>query len=279
MIESFTLRNGINVPKIIVGTNGIDYETLKSVCLSAMRTGQTVFDTAPNYISEKYLGKVIHELINEYGYKREDFFIQTKLDWNAQRDCRVFDALQTSLKTLGVEYVDSYLMHWPYPESYTEDWKTMEKFYNDGLARVIGVCNFRERHWKKLMDSSLSIIPHVSQIEIHPFRNCASLLEYCSSLGITSQAYTPLLKMQPKLRDNKTLVNIATKYGTTVPHLVLKWHIDRGVAPVTKSTKPQRVTDNIKCLDIHLSPDDTMLIDSLDEDYKFMLESWGCPGF
>lgn len=279
MIESFTLSNGVRVPKIIVGTNGIDYETLKTICLAAMQTGQIAFDTAPNYVSEKHLGKVIHELINDYGFKREDFFIQSKLDWNAQKDGKVLSAVQQSLRTLGIEYLDSYLMHWPYHETFINDWKTMEKIYNDGLVRTIGVCNFRERHWLKLIDSNPSIIPHMSQIEIHPFRNCSSLLEYCTSLGVLSQAYTPLLKMKPKLRENKILLQLAAKHGTSVPHIVLKWHIDRGVIPVTKSTKPHRVEENTKCLDIHLSPEDTTLINSLDEDYKFMLESWGCPGF
>lgn len=276
---NFSLRNGIKIPPIFIGTNGLEYDTLLAVCNAAMKTGFFAFDTAPNDVSEQYLGKVLRKIMETSDYKREDFFIQTKLDWKDQKNNTIWEAFKKSLDVLGIEYVDSYLMHWPYPETYIKDWKTMEKFYNDGLAKSIGVCNFRERHWKNFMDSNPQIVPHVSQIEIHPFRTCEELVRYHQILGVVTQAYTPLLKMQPKLRDNETLKKMALKYNTTVPHLVLKWHINRGIVPITKSSKPHRVLDNMKCLGIDISNEDMKIIGNLNEDYKFMLESWGCPGF
>lgn len=279
MNNRIKLSNGVSIPVVMVGTNGMDYLILKSVVTAAISRGFFAFDTAPNYISEIYLGRVIKELMLEYGYVREDFFVQTKLDWKDQINNNVEGAFKLSLERLGLEYVDSYLMHWPYPDYYIKNWRQMEEFYISGEAKSIGVCNFRERHWSCFFSSDIKVIPHISQIEIHPLRTCTTLLEFCKSKGIVTQAYSPICKMIPQIRDNELLNQLSLKYTCSIPQLILKWHMQRGCVPISKSTNPLRLISNLDCFSLEISEEDMNYINTLNQDYKFMIESWGCPGF
>lgn len=279
MLAQVKLRDGGRLPSIMLGTNGMEYSTLHDVCIAAYNEGCYAFDTAPNYKSGQFLGKVIKSLNNEFGIKREQLFIQTKLDWKDQMNGKVEEAVLKSLNILGLEYIDSYLMHWPYPKTFVQDWKLLEKFHHDGLVRYIGTCNYRERHWKMLLDSDIEIIPHINQIEIHPLRTCNTLLEFCKKNSIVTQAYTPICKMLPPIAENATLLSLSEKYKCSIPQLVLAWHIHRGIIPINKTTKPTRIKENFSCTEIHIDIDDIDKITSLNEDYKFMVESWGCPGF
>lgn len=279
MNNRIKLSNGVSIPVVMVGTNGMDYLILKSVVTAAISRGFFAFDTAPNYISERYLGRVIKELMSEYGYVREDFFVQTKLDWKDQINNNVEGAFKLSLERLGLEYVDSYLMHWPYPDYYIKNWRQMEEFYISGEAKSIGVCNFRERHWSSFFSSDIKVIPHISQIEIHPLRTCTTLLEFCKSRGIVTQAYSPICKMIPQIRDNEVLAGLASKYTCSIPQQILKWHIQRECVPISKSTNPLRIISNLDCISLEISEQDMININTLNQDYKFMIESWGCPGF
>lgn len=267
-------------PKILVGTNSMSQEALMHSVKAQLKFGLAAFDTAPNYKSEGKLGKIIQDAVEKQNARREDFFIQTKLDCIDQINNNVEGAFYKSLKETGLEYLDSYLMHWPYPDTFVDDWKILEKLYKHGLVRNIGVCNFRERHWKKLLDSNIEILPHINQIEIHPLRTCDELLSFCKDRNISVQAYSPICKMLPPISENKILQSLSEKYGKSIPEIILAWHIHRGVAPITKSSKPSRLTQNINsALTLSLSTDDLNSITALNENYKFFVESWGCPGF
>lgn len=279
MVAQLSLSNGCHLPQVMMGTNGMDFDTLLSICKAAVDNACNAFDTAPNYVSEQYLGDVIKRLGSEYGINRDQLFIQTKLDWKDQMNKCVEGAFYNSLNRLGLEYIDSYLMHWPYPDTFVSDWKILEKLYKSGVVKSIGTCNFLQRHWDKLLASNIEILPHINQIELHPLRTCDDLLAFCKKHNILTQAYTPICKMLSPIKDNKVLNDLSEKYQTSIPKLILAWHVSRGVVPISKSTKPGRVKDNLSCVELNISSEDLTLITSLNEDYKFMVESWGCPGF
>ena len=269
-----------SLPKILIGTNALDYATLSNT-ISVLK-GETIIalDTSPNYQTERTIGSILSELRKEKEFNREEFFIQTKLEFIDQCKGQVEKAFYKSLSLLGVEYIDSYLMHWPNPDTFVDDWKILEKIYKQGLVRNIGVCNFRLRHWRKLFDSNIEILPHINQIEIHPLRTCDKLLDFCNTYGINTQAYSPICKMIAPIRDNIILNQLANKYHISIPELILAWHVSRGVSPITKSSTPVRVKNNIEsALSISHELKDISAISSLDIDYKYFLESWGCPGF
>jgi len=267
-------------PSILIGTNGMRIEALRDSFCKLSDKYRIGFDTAPNYHSEETIGKIISYQVSSGQHTRENFFVQTKLDVIDQIKGTVEDAFYKSLKLLNVDYVDAYLMHWPNPTTFTEDWKILEKLKKQGLIHHIGVCNFRERHWKKLLDSNIEIIPEINQIEIHPLRICESIIDFCNKQGIVTQAYSPICKMLPPISQNPTLIEISQRYNVSIPELILAWHVSRGVAPITKSSRLERLLSNIQsALTLKIDNSDIVEINRLDQDYKFFVESWGCPGF
>lgn len=268
------------MPEIFIGTNGMLYDDLYQISIKLADFGTVAFDTAPNYKMERVVGKIVKNCTSSGMLKRDNFFVQTKLDCIDQINNNVEKAFYTSLEETGLEYLDSYLMHWPYPDTFVKDWKVMEKLNKQGLVRYIGVCNFRERHWRKLLSSNPEIMPHINQIEIHPLRTCDALIDFSKKHDISIQAYSPLCKMIPSIAENNLLINLSKKYHVSIPEIVLAWHISRGVSPITKSSKLNRLIKNItSALSLSIETEDINSISSLNRDYKFFVESWGCPGF
>ena len=270
-----------NMPQVMVGTNGLSYETLCGDIDALIQATDTLaLDMAPGYKTEDKIGKAVKRSMHEHGTQRSHFFLQTKLDLENRNAEDVERSFMESLNRIGVEYIDSYLMHWPYPATFTKAWKEMIKLKKSGRVRHIGVCNFRMRHWKQLIDSDPEELPEINQIEMHPLNTCDEMLCYCTSMGVKLQAYTPLCKMLPPISKNKQLEEMSDKYGCSISELVLAWHVTRGVAPITKSSKPDRLKKNIlSSLSLKISSEDMKAITSLNQNYKFFLESWGCPGY
>ena len=269
------------MPRVIIGTNGLSYETLCSDIDTMIKaTDVLALDMAPGYKTEDKIGMAIRCSMNEHGTSRSRFFLQTKLDLENRNADDVERSFMNSLNRLGLEYVDSYLIHWPYPKTFIKAWKEMVKLKKIGLARHIGVCNFRLRHWKQLLDSDPEELPEINQIEMHPLNTCDEMVDYCNSLGVKLQAYTSLCKMLPPISKNKQLEDMSVKYNCGISELVLAWHVRRGVAPITKSSKPERLKKNLlSAVTIKITDDDMNKISSLNQNYKFFLESWGCPGY
>jgi len=278
-MENFCLSNSVKIPSTVLGTNYMDYPRLKEVVKAAFQSGCFALDTSPNYASEKLLGRILKELEEELGIKREQYFIQTKLDWNAQIEGRVVESFENSLNVLGLGYIDSYLLHWPYPDFFVKDWKTLENLYESGATKSIGVCNFRFRHWEELFKSDIRILPHINQIEIHPYRVCEELIKFCENYSIVTQAYSPTCSMIEPIVNDDILNQLANKYNVSLVQLILKWHNQRGIIPVSRSTNPLRVVQNFDIENFRISHSDMCLINSLDRDYKYIVESYGCPGF
>jgi diketogulonate reductase-like aldo/keto reductase len=169
-------------------------------------------------------------------------------------------------------------MHWPYPDYFIDGWKAMEKLYRAGKAKAIGVCNFKKRHFEKLFPHC-EIRPMVNEIEIHPLYTNRETVEYCRERDIVVEAYCPLGLMDSRIKESAKLKSIADKYGKTIPQIILRWDIEREIIPLPKSSSPDRMRENIDVFDFELDGKDMTAIDSLNENYKFHLESFQCPGY
>ena len=267
--------------RLIFGTgvsSSKDYDGLKKVIRSAMESGILAFDTAPSYGTEEVLGRILKELSDEMEIGREKLFIQTKIDaWQMQEsDGNIEKYVEFAMKLLGVDYIDSLLIHWPVPEYFNKTWESFEKLKNDGVVRKTGICNIRLRHLKKYEEQGM--LPNIIQIERNPLRTCEKEIDFCHNHGIEVQAYSPLCKMDERLRNSRILKAVSQKYGKSLGQTVLRWHIDTGVTPVFTSKKPERVKEYSGISDFKLSGEDIRKISSMNIDYKMYLESVPCPG-
>ena len=204
----------------------------------AMENGCRMFDTARAYGASEYtLGKVLEK------YPRDSYYVVTKLTNRAQYANKVRETFFKSLKELNMEYVDLYLMHWPVTEHFINSWKEMEKLYNEGLCKAIGVCNFNEHHFEELKKHA-TIMPMVNQIECHPLFTQEKLREYCRKNNIQIMAYTSTARMDERLTKT-VLVPISKKYNKTIAQIILKWHQQIGNIPIVNTTNKKHMLENI----------------------------------
>lgn len=230
--------------------------SLKRVLRAGMKCGCTMVDTSRAYAgSEKVIGRAFQ------GYKRDDYQICTKLCNYHQFHDNVEDGLETSLKALGVDYVDLYLMHWPVTGKYLASWKEMERLYKEGKCRAIGVCNCNIRHLKELEEVA-EIMPMVNQIECHPLFVQKELREYCNEHGIQVMAYTPTARMDDRLKKT-VLVEIADKYNKTLTQVILRWHFQLGNIPVINTSIIEHLREDIDIFDFSLTEKEMESITSI----------------
>lgn len=256
---TFELRNGIAMPYLGLGVfkskNGAEVENAVKYALDA---GYKHIDTAAIYKNEEGVGKAI----KKHKASREELFITSKV-WNADQGYdSTLKAFEASLKRLQTDYLDLYLIHWPVKEKYMDTWKALETLYNDGRVKAIGVSNFLKHHLLDLMQHS-SIDPMVNQVECHPLLVQQDLNDFCEEYQIQYEAWSPL--MQGKLFDNEELNMLARKYKKSVAQIILRWHLQKGVAVIPKSVRQDRIVENAHLFDFELLPRDMSLINALDE--------------
>lgn len=259
MNENFkVLSNGIKMPSIGFGTykSGNDEETAK-IIKYALNIGYRQIDTASFYGNEVGIGNGI----KESGINREDIFLVTKL-WNDDHGYdKTIEAFNKSLEKLQVNYIDLYLIHWPNKLN-SETWKAFEYLYKTGKVKSIGVCNFKIGHLEELKKTA-KIMPMVNQIEIHPQSSKNDMLSYCEENNIQLVAWSPI--MRGKLFSNELMINLAEKYKKTIAQIILRWHFQRGIIPIPKSSNEERIKENLNIFDFELSINDMKSIDLLNE--------------
>ena len=259
MVEKFMLlSNGVKIPSIGFGTykSGDDEETAKIVKY-ALECGYRQIDTASFYNNEVGIGNGI----KESGIDRKDIFIVTKL-WNDDHGYdNTIEAFNKSLNNLQVDYIDLYLIHWPNKLN-AETWRAFEHLYETGKVKAIGVCNFKVEHLEELKKTA-KIMPMVNQVEVHPQSSKNEMLNYCIENNIQLIAWSPI--MRGKLFTNELMLNLSEKYQKSVAQVILRWHIQRGVIPIPKSSNKTRIKENLNVFDFEISNEDMKSIYMLNE--------------
>jgi len=253
------MRNGVEIPTIGLGVWQVENEEdMRASCKAAFEAGYWHIDTAAVYGNEETVGRAL----KEYGV-RKDTFLTTKL-WNADHE-NAEAALEASLKKLQTDYIDLYLIHWPAVkkyDKYVEAWKSMVKIYEKGTARAIGVSNFHRHHIEKVVEAT-GFVPHMNQVERHPFHQQGGLAEYCRSVGIALTAYSPLGNNKfPEIAPK--VAPLMEKHGKTAAQVILRWHFQSGWVFIPKSVKPERVLENSQIYGFELDGRDMDFMAALD---------------
>ncbi|WP_462409615.1 aldo/keto reductase [Neobacillus sp. Marseille-QA0830] len=262
LTDTTTLHNGVKMPwfglgvfKVKEGTEVVD--SVKA----AIKNGYRSIDTAAIYQNEEGVGQAIRES----GVSREELFVTSKV-WNSDQGYEsTLRAYETSLKKLGLDYLDLYLIHWPGKTKFKETWKALEQLYKDGRVRAIGVSNFKIHHLEELLKDA-EIKPMVNQVEYHPHLTQKDLLAYCQEQGIQLEAWSPL--KQGQLLDDSVINEIAAKYGKSAAQVILRWDLQTKVITIPKSIKEHRIIENANIFDFELSDEDMKKIDALNKDER-----------
>ena len=257
--STITLNNGTVIPQIGLGVfRTPDGDTTVNAVQAALENGYRHIDTAMIYRNETSVG----EGIRRSGVPRGDLFVTTKL-WNDDiRAHRGKEAFQESLDRLGMDYVDLYLIHWP-ADVWQQAWDDLQEIYASGRAKAIGVSNFQPHHLADLLKNS-DVTPAVDQIESSPQFTNQPLVDELSAKGIATEAYSPLGGTGGDLLAIPELAEIGAKYGKSAAQTVIRWHIQRGVVVLPKSTHADRIRQNIDVFDFVLSDDDMAAISAMD---------------
>jgi diketogulonate reductase-like aldo/keto reductase len=261
--SAVVLNNGVPMPWLGLGVWQIrDNAETERVVRTAIEHGYRSIDTAKVYGNERGVGQAIRHC----GLARERLFVTTKVWTDDIRRNRVREAFDESLKLLGLEYVDLYLVHWPIAGRIVPAWRAMEELARAGQVRAIGVSNHLRPHLDELLRAA-AVIPAVNQIEFHPYLQSRPLRTFCRENKIQLEAWSPLMKAGSLLRD-PVLVEIAKRHGKSVAQVVLRWDIQSGVVTIPKSARAARITENAAIFDFALSAGEMTAIDALDRNQR-----------
>jgi diketogulonate reductase-like aldo/keto reductase len=253
------LNNGIDIPALGFGVWQIeDQKVCEDTVVKAIQTGYRMIDTAAIYQNEVGVGKAIQNS----GVNRDDLFITSKVWVQDSGYEKTKAAFQKTLDRLQLDYLDMYLIHWPYGD-FLGSWKAMEELYHEGKIKAIGVCNFPVEKLEELKANS-TVAPVINQIELHPVFQQKELQVYNREHNIITQPWSPLGNGNEELLNNKALKAIAEKYHKTVPQVILKWHLQEGFVVIPKSVTPSRIEENFNVFDFELSEDEMNTVRSLD---------------
>lgn len=280
-MQSILLSNGVEMPVMAIGTNWMGYKELYSVMRAGFEAGFRAIDTARDYGNEDVVGSALRDVLNDLGLPRSEIFITTKIGNSQQIEGNISEQIDMSLKNLHTDYVDLWLMHWPYPNYFEATWHKMVEVYRKSeKVKAIGVANFRRRHFEQLFASNPCILPMVNQMEYHPLRSAEEDVKLMRHNNIKIQAYAPLCRLIEPLSNSLLLKTLSIKYKKTVGQIILRWHIQQGDdMPIFKTYKTTRFKENIDIFDFSLTEEEMDQITLLNMDYKYHLESSSCPGY
>lgn len=265
-MNSYTLSNNVSIPELGFGTwqtpNG---DVAVSAVKKALEVGYRHIDTAQGYKNEDSVGQAI----KESGIPREEIFLTTKL-WNENHSYDlVLSSFEESLKKLQTDYIDLFLIHWPNPVKFrdnwqsanAETWRAMEELYQAGKIKAIGVSNFLPHHFEELKKTA-TIFPMVNQIFLAPGELQKEVVSYCQEHNVLLEAYSPL--GTGKIFDVPEMQEPSDKYGKTIAQIAIRWSLQHGFLPLPKSVTPSRIEENLAVFDFELSDEDMQRIDQLD---------------
>jgi len=258
-MQTVKLNNGVEIPMLGFGVFQIaDPAECERSVVDAIEVGYTHIDTAASYMNEEAVGRGI----KQSGVAREKLFVTTKLWIQSNGYEGTLKAFERSLKRLQLEYIDLFLIHQPFGDVYGE-WRAMEELYGQGKARAIGVSNFQPDRIMDLMIHN-KITPAVDQIEVNPFQQQIETQKFLQDNNVMVEAWAPFAEGKNNIFQNAVLLSIAAKHNKSVAQVILRWVIQRGVIALAKSTRKERMIENISVFDFELSAEDMAAVATLD---------------
>ena len=225
---------------------------------NALDFGYRLFD----YSSAYGRGYLIRKALEYKSIKREDVYLVSRASNKHQYEKRIRDGFFSTIKDLGVDYLDLYLFHWPVTDYYIETYKEMEKLYEEGYVKAIGVCNCHQHHLQKIFDEC-KIVPTINQFEVHPLFTQKPLINFCKEHNIQVMAYTPLARNDDRLHSNTILKRLCKKYNKNWGQIILRWDLQQGIIPIPRSSNPVRQASNINIFDFELTDEEMNAINSI----------------
>ncbi|MCW2970810.1 MAG: aldo/keto reductase [Solirubrobacterales bacterium] len=258
-VPAIPLRGGTQIPQLGYGVFQVPPKETVEAVTRALATGYRHIDTAAAYGNETQVG----EAIRASGLERGEVFVTTKCPNEDHGYEEAKRALDGSLRRLGFDHVDLYLIHWPVPlhDRYVETWRAFIDMRDEGLARSIGVSNFLPAHLQRVI-SDTGETPAINQVELHPYLQQRELRREHERLGIVTEAYSPLA--QGRALDDPVIVAIAERHSRTTGQIVIRWHLQIGNVVIPKSVTAERIRQNFEVFDFELSDDEIEAIDGLD---------------
>jgi 2,5-diketo-D-gluconate reductase A len=261
-VPTITLNDGNHIPQLGFGTYQVPAEETAATVRTALEVGYRHIDTAQMYGNEKGVGQGIHDA----GLDRGQVFITSKLNNGFHRPEDARRAFSDTLRELGTEYVDLFLIHWPLPTLYDGDfvstWKTLEEFKADGRARSIGVSNFAIHHLQELARET-TVTPAVNQIEVHPYFANDEVRAYGTEHNIVTEGWSPIAR--GKVFGDPVVQRIARATGAHPAQVVLRWHIERGDVVFPKTMQRQRMQENFEIFDFEINDEEIEALTALDK--------------
>ncbi|HEX8239695.1 MAG TPA: aldo/keto reductase [Allosphingosinicella sp.] len=269
---NLTLANGIVMPALGLGVfQSGPVETVRAVA-AALSTGYRLIDTAAAYGNETQVG----EALRQSGIDRDEVFVTTKMWISEYGYDSGLNGFERSLRKLGLDRLDLYLLHQPMPNEWertVEAWEAAGRVLDEGRTSAIGVSNFSSEQVADLIDRT-GVVPHVNQVELHPFFTQEELRATHERLGIATQAWSPIGGVMRYFTGNPdeatsplshpVVTGLAEKYGRTPAQIVLRWHLEHGFSAIPKSVRPERIAENFDVFGFALSADEVAAIDALD---------------
>lgn len=229
------------------------------------------FDTSRAYGGSEHM---LHDALKKYS--RDKYYICTKLNNYAQlNDIPAKEVLNESLKQLGIDYVDLYLLHWPVENKYLDYWKQLEELYKDGLVKAIGVSNCKIHHLEEIMKIA-EIKPMVNEVELHPLLSEVELRDYCDEKEIKIMAYTSTARMDFRLLRSKRLVGICQETGKNMTQVILKWHLQNGIIPIFNTSSLNHLKSNMDIYDFELTERQMKIIEEININSRTRYDSDNC---
>ena len=257
-MDYITLSNGVEMPQLGYGVYQVTQEECERCVLDALEVGYRSLDTAQSYFNEEQVGSAIQKS----GIDRKEIFLTSKvwIEHFNYEDCK--KSVLTSLEKLRTDYIDLMLLHQPFGDTYGA-WRALEELYSEGKIRAIGISN----HYVDRMVEFANFVkvkPMVNQMEIHPFCQQNELKTWADKYDIKLEAWAPFGEGRKGLFDNEILSEIGKKYGKTTAQVMLRWHLQRGIIVIPKSTHKERMAENLNVFDFKLSEEDMNAITAMD---------------
>jgi 2,5-diketo-D-gluconate reductase A len=268
-IPTLTLANGVAMPSLGLGTSPMGDRAAEEIVAAALRGGYRLIDTAENYRNEGGVGRGIRAS----GVDRDEVFVTTKFNerWHGEAEAR--QAFANAAERLGLAHIDLLLIHWPNPQKdrYVDAWKGLLSLLEDGSVRAIGVSNFKPAHLDRLLEAT-GVAPHVNQIQLDPTRSRPEERAYHAAHGIVTESWSPIGAGAGLLADPR-IVDLARRRSKTPAQIVLRWHVQLGLVPIPKTSKPERLAENRAVFDFELTQPDLEELGALDRHDEGVMDS------